>query len=639
MSDAGALKAQVEKIRQQTQRIFEDIAQKTSRFKLPTLPKMVEEYQQKLLTSHYKVLVVGEAKRGKSSFINALIGRELLPTDVEIATNQVFHIAQATQDAFRLRFEDETTQTINAAELIEYGSQAVADQRGAGRLNLDFLRWIEVDIPIRFLPPDVNILDTPGLGSLYAAHAQITQRFVPQADAVIFVLDSNQPISQFELEFVEKILDVTNHIFFIQTKIDLYDKEDWQRVQQRHEEILQGRFKDRPIDMHVWPISSRNLLKAAQASNPTGYLKVSRQQELSEALEAFLFKVAGWNRCADALQIADHYYTTSRQSLAGRLAGLEAKNTQELIKLQQISDQKSQQLNAEWGTSGKERRTLLSKLKNSANANKSMIMSFIQASGDLEMTYRNKIDAIKSIEEANKLGAQVSEEVVIAANTQWRTACEQFRHQCSVLLGSLIEATDILASPPEAPELPAHIGPALDIKNNVWDKFNMAQEDFISGTNVGFAVAVIASVFIPITVPVALIGIAMAGIWGAARGWKEVNEAQLKDAQQQLHDQLSAIIQEISKRFLQPNIRYEGQSLVNYYFDSQVHQLEDQMEEIVAAKVAGIQQESARLNQQANMDKEQRAWQLEEYRKQLAEWDELGRSIRTTIAELKRLEP
>lgn len=639
MSDIDALKAQVDSIRQQTQRIFAEIAEKNRRFALPALPQMVEEYQQKLLTSNYKVLVVGEAKRGKSSFINALIGRELLPTDVEIATNQVFCISQAEQDAFRLRFEDETTRTISAAELIEYGSQAVADQRGVPGANLDLLRWLEVDIPIRFLPPGVSMLDTPGLGSLYAAHAQITQRFVPQADAVIFVLDSNQPMIQFELEFVEKILEVTNHIFFIQTKIDLYDKEDWQRVQQRHEEILRAHFQDRLVDTRVWPISSRNLLKAAQASNPAGYLKVSRQQELSEALEAFLFKVAGWNRCADALRIADHYYTTSRRSLAARLANLEARDTQELTRLQQGADQRSQQFEAEWGSAGKKRRELLSKLKNSANASKSAMMNFIQAGGELEMTYRGKIDAIKSIEEANKLGAQVSEEVVVAANSQWRTACERFRQQSSALLASLIEATDTLVLPPEAAGLPAHIGPAVEIKDKLWDKFSVAQDDFISGANVGLTVAIIASVFIPITIPVALIGAAMAGIWGATRGWKEMNEKQLKDAQQQLHDQLSAILQEINKRFLQPDMRYEGQSLVSYYFDTQVHTLEDRVEEIVAAKFAEARQESARLNQQVNMDKEQRLQQTEEYRAQVAAWDELGRSIRSAIADLKRLEP
>jgi len=263
MNDSDQFKAQIDAIEQQTLRIFSELAEKTSQFELPKLPQAVDEYRQKLEENTYNVLVVGEAKRGKSSFVNALIGKDLLPTDVDIATNQIFRVSYAEQEAYRLRFEDESTRDITAQELVEYGSQMVADRIGLSLPNLYFLRWIEVDAPIRFLPPRVSLLDTPGLGSLYAAHAQLTQRFVPRADAVIFVLDSNQPVLQFELDFVEALLKVTRHIFFIQTKIDLYDKEDWQRVLQRNEEILQNHFKDRLDDTRVWPISNLNLMKAA----------------------------------------------------------------------------------------------------------------------------------------------------------------------------------------------------------------------------------------------------------------------------------------------------------------------------------------------------------------------------------------
>ena len=140
----------------------------------------------------YQVLVVGEAKRGKSTFVNALIGRDILPTDVDIATSQVFRVCPAEGEAYRLRFEDDSQQEITAADLPRYGSQVVADTEGVPRLD-QIIRWIEVDVPVRFLPANVRILDTPGLGALYAAHGQITHRFVPHADAVLFILIRRLP--------------------------------------------------------------------------------------------------------------------------------------------------------------------------------------------------------------------------------------------------------------------------------------------------------------------------------------------------------------------------------------------------------------------------------------------------------------
>ena len=299
---------------------LDDTAEKSKNFELPEPPAVIETYRNKLADNTFQVLVVGEAKRGKSTFVNALIGRDILPTDVDIATSQVFRICQANQEAYRLRFEDDSQQTITAAELPRYGSQVAADVEGMPRLD-QIIRWIEVDVPVRFLPANVRILDTPGLGALYAAHAQITHRFVPHADAVIFVLDSQAPIGKPEIQFLETILGVTRSRSFIQTKIDQFRREAWQEIQKRNQEILTQQFQGRLTDMRVWPISSTNLQKAAQTGDDD-YLMVSRHKELAAGLQAFLFRVSGWSRSAEAVLLAGHYQSQSRSILNGRLDNL-----------------------------------------------------------------------------------------------------------------------------------------------------------------------------------------------------------------------------------------------------------------------------------------------------------------------------
>ena len=637
MNDSDQFKTQIDALRQRTLHIFDKLVEKTSQFELSKLPQAVSEYQQSLAANTYNVLVVGEAKRGKSSFVNALIGRELLPTDVDIATNQVFRISHAEHEAYRLRFEDESTQNISAQELIEYGSQTIAGQKGLSRPNLDLLRWIEVDVPIRFLTPGVSILDTPGLGSLYAAHAQITQRFVPHADAVIFVLDSNQPMVQFELDFLEALLKVTRHIFFIQTKIDLYDKEDWQRIQQRNEEILREHFKDGLDDTSVWPISSLNLMKAAQTNSP-GLLKVSRQKELLDALQLFLFKVAGWYRCAEALVIADHCYTTGQTILAERLATLETKSTQELMNMHQDAEQRRQQMDAEWSSDRKKRRELHSKVQMIANSSKRIMIEFLDARSELETSLRQDIDAVKSIDEANKFGMDLSEIVITKVTSKWRELCEQANKQCSTLLGSFIRDINMLVLPPEGPKGVAHIGTDIDFPNDIWSKIDQAQTGFILGTNAGMAVVLITSAFIPLTLPVALIGIAIAGCLGAFQQWRYTAQSQLRQAQQKLHEHLSTVIQEVSKRFLYPDPMYDGQSLVNHYFDSFVQSVDEQIAGLVEEKSEEARQESERLQEQSSLDKQQRLAKAEQVRAHLAVWRELGHSIRTTADELNHLD-
>lgn len=96
--------SQFETIRQQTLTLLDELTGKAKDFALPAPPEAFASYRQKLVDNTYQVLVVGEAKRGKSSFVNALIGRAILPVDIPVATSQVFRIRQAEQEAYRLRF-------------------------------------------------------------------------------------------------------------------------------------------------------------------------------------------------------------------------------------------------------------------------------------------------------------------------------------------------------------------------------------------------------------------------------------------------------------------------------------------------------------------------------------------------------
>jgi GTP-binding protein EngB required for normal cell division len=265
----GNLAERAEAIRQKALTVLKALAEKGREFALPEPPAGLDLFRSKLEENTYQVLVVGEAKRGKSTFVNALIGRDVLPTDVGVATSQVFRVRPADREAYRLRFEDDSQQEIAAADLPRYGSQVVADVQGVPRLD-QIIRWIEVDAPVRFLPPNVCVLDTPGLGALYAAHAQITYRFVPHADAVIFLLDSHAPLGEPECKFIDELLAVTANLFFVQTKIDQVRRDAWQAMQARNQDVLRQRFAGRLADPRVWPVSSTNLRKAALTGDDDG---------------------------------------------------------------------------------------------------------------------------------------------------------------------------------------------------------------------------------------------------------------------------------------------------------------------------------------------------------------------------------
>jgi GTP-binding protein EngB required for normal cell division len=630
------IKEQIEAIRLQVSAILNDLIVQTRQFGLPPLPTSLEDYRQKLASNTYNVLVVGEAKRGKSSFVNALIARELLPTDVDIATNQVFRVTNAPNEAYRLRFEDGSTQSITAEELLEYGSQSFADLRKYTSIDFSHLHWIEVDLPVRLLPEGLSILDTPGMGTLYAAHAQITQRFVPLADAIIYVLDSSQPVTQFELDFISSILDTTTHIFFIQTKIDQFDKADWQSVQKRHEEILRSTFKDRLPDPHVWPISSLNLLKALQTNSPA-LLKVSHQQELLDALQLFLFKVAGWNRCAAALQMARQYYASTRETLISQETLLAEKSTQELNDLHTEASLHGQNLQDEWGTDGNKRQELLEQLKRTVYTGKTAMFKLLDMRGPIESEQRNAIEAVQTLDEANELGGKMFESVAFEVISRWREICEQTRDRCSAILGSFIETIDALAPNPNEPGLTIQTIPVPKLNDGMPDRIDQAQSGFFLGSTLG--IILIAS--LPIALPFAVVTMAIAGsgLWGAFHFWKRSEVNQIKEARQKLNEHLAVIMQDVRRRFIEPDMAYDGKSLVVHYFDLLTEAIQDQIDEVIERKSIEVRQKSALLESQARASRQEREQKRLELQAQLQEWEKIGQEIRETSSAMQALEP
>lgn len=625
---------QVEAVRRSTLAILDRLTTTAEAFELADPPATLGEYQQQLTENSYKVLVVGEAKRGKSTFVNALIGRNILPTDVDISTSRVFHVSDSPVEAYRIRFEDGSERAIAADELPRFGTQAAADLQGEPLLR-QIMRWIEVDVPIRFLPKGVSILDTPGLGSLYAAHSQITQRFVPHADAIIYVLDSNQPMGQPDIDFIRTILSVTNNIFFVQTKIDQHRRDDWQEIERRNEAILDEHFKERLADTHVWPVSSTNLIKAAETGDED-YERVSRHRELITALQAFLFQVAGWERCAEAVVVAEYYQLTSRKVLQARLAALEAETVKQSVELQQRVAQQAQQFQSEWGERGTKRRELLEHVQRLVAMHKQNFVEVIQPGGQIEREQREKIDALASLDAINAVGQALAGEVIAKTIDTWRAETQQAHAHCLALLAPFVADVSSFHLPQSSdqPQLVMRAGPTLNLKNDLWSKVKGAPAEFLAaGKAIDDAVGLFGK-----AIPFLPWVIVAAGLWGIARSWTTSEKAQIKTAQQELQTHLGIVLGDVQQRFLKPDPAHGAMSFLDHTYDALVRTMFEHIHLLATQKANEARGEQARATDAGQLDDPQRAEKASQTRQQIVEWDDLGRELEAVTAELRLLD-
>jgi len=503
---------------------------------IATPPQALAASRNRLSDSRYKVLVVGEAKRGKSTFINALFGRHLLPTDVDIATSQVFLVSDAEQEAYRVRLEDDSCIEIQAEDLNKYGSQVLADAGETPRLD-QIIRWIEVNVPARFLPEGVSILDTPGLGSLHADHDRITQRFIPQADAVIYTLDSLQPLGKFDLDALARILKTTSHVLFIQTMIDKRRRAEWQGIQQRNEQLLRQHFSERLADTRVWPISSTNLMQAAESGDKDFEL-VSRYPELAAALRSFLFRSTGWNRSAAAVSIAGSYYDTVHRTLAGQVATTRL-TPDELAALKADLAERKRVFEEEWGEKGDKFVQYTKDVEEVVKLATQRFKEMLQSNGSIQSSMLERIDAAGNTQAAIEIGQSMGNDIATAIAQTWQDVTGKAQQQIRELLEPFLVTADKLETP-----LQALVLENIDVsrRRNFMDriKSGVIEDKFVGG----YAKWLLLYIYPPLGVAAFVVS-----IWSFFRGMSQVAKQQKEVAQNDLRRHLGKLMGQALNHF------------------------------------------------------------------------------------------
>lgn len=167
-----------------------------------------------------RIVVAGEIKRGKTSFINAMLGHVgLLPVDADVATSvhlAIRHAPQLTIQAVRKvpGTDVEERLDIGPDQLVDYASmqgQAVLREGVAG---------VEVGLPHPLLERGLVIIDTPGVGGLTRGHRDSALTALRFADALLFAVSVEEPIALSELQFLAEASERIDAVVMILTKVD-----------------------------------------------------------------------------------------------------------------------------------------------------------------------------------------------------------------------------------------------------------------------------------------------------------------------------------------------------------------------------------------------------------------------------------
>jgi len=235
----------------------------------------------KLAEDRFNLVVLGQFKRGKSSLMNAIIGRPLLPTGLLPLTSVVTALRFGPAERLVLTRDNSWRQEAPISALAEY----VTERGNPG--NIKKIDTAYVELPVSLLRRGLHFVDTPGVGSIHEQNTATTYTFLPQCDAALFVTSVDTPLSELEVDFLRTVRQHARKVFFIVNKTDLLAAEEREEVLSFIREGLREAAGGEEV--RLFPVSSREALEAKQTGDQARYQR-SGLRELEDALGTFLVK-------------------------------------------------------------------------------------------------------------------------------------------------------------------------------------------------------------------------------------------------------------------------------------------------------------------------------------------------------------
>jgi GTP-binding protein EngB required for normal cell division len=270
-----------------------------------------------------RVALVGEAKRGKSTFGNALLGEEVLPTGVVPVTSISTEVCSGSPRRAEVAFADGRVRTAEVGEL-----ECFVSERLNPRNHLK-VTGVRVHLPEAMPHQRMVLIDTPGVGSVHQHNTQAAQEAFTTMDAAVFVLTADPPISGSELALLREVATLAVRVFVVLNKADQLESDELPEAAGFVSDVVTEVLGDRP---ELWICSARHGLRARLAGDEEGW-RASGVAGFMDALLTHLVENRERDLRASIATAAERLAARQLDALSVTLAAIEALDTDQQDRL------------------------------------------------------------------------------------------------------------------------------------------------------------------------------------------------------------------------------------------------------------------------------------------------------------------
>lgn len=215
---------------------------------LPHTKPALEQAIARLQESHFSIGVAGVLSAGKSSFLNALLGKGVLGTSTipetanlsilrygEVESALVHFFTQGEWESANTQATHANALTDEQRELLHIGQKAIAIDELARYTSANYengfsalVKKVELYLPLAFLQNNVEIVDTPGLDDPIIIREELTKSYMHHCDMLIYVMNASCAATQKDMDFILESL-ISGHLarlLIVLTRADLLSSKE-----------------------------------------------------------------------------------------------------------------------------------------------------------------------------------------------------------------------------------------------------------------------------------------------------------------------------------------------------------------------------------------------------------------------------
>lgn len=192
---------------------------KPNRFDMKHVKELIDESNAPL-----RILIVGEFKAGKSTFINALLGEDLLTSDILPATAKQTIIKYGSTKNAWVVFENGSKKKIEINQIGDFTTET----GNISNSKRQEINHVIIEYPNELLK-SIEIIDSPGLTAIHKEHTQVTEKLLENAQVIFWIFHLHNIGTKIEIGYIKMLKDLPVKLFGIVNAIDRinpFDDED-----------------------------------------------------------------------------------------------------------------------------------------------------------------------------------------------------------------------------------------------------------------------------------------------------------------------------------------------------------------------------------------------------------------------------